>query len=348
VNRRPIGYYVHHHGAGHHARADAIAAACDWPVVLIGTGIGERGIDLPDDRPASGRFDGRDAALHRPAALHYAPVDHDGVRMRVARISDWVAATRPALMVVDVSVEVAMLARLASVPTVYVRLNGIRDDAPHLDAFRAATALLAPFHGALESTAMPLWVREKTCYFPGITARAGAETAIDRRILVVFGRGGAPGDGDLVAAAARACPEWEWRVIGPASLASQCPANLAFAGWVDEPQREIARARIVVGAAGDGLVGAVMAADRPFVCVPEDRPFGEQRATAGGLARFGVAVVSLTWPSADSWPDLLGKALCLDRSARRALHDAHGASKAAAWLADHAAALTLGIKEQAA
>ncbi|EJL29599.1 hypothetical protein [Novosphingobium sp. AP12] len=348
MKRRPIGYYVHHHGAGHYARAAAIAAACDWPVTLLGTGIGDRGIDLSDDRPASGQFDGQDAANCRPAAIHYAPLDHEGVRMRVARISDWIAAARPALMVVDVSAEVAMLARLASVPTAYVRLNGVRDDAPHRDAFRAATALFAPFHGAMELPETPTWVREKTRYFPGITASASTEAAIDRRILVVFGRGGGPGDGELLAAAARACPEWQWRVIGPAGRPAHCPANLVFAGWADEPQREIARAHIVVGAAGDGLVGAVMAADRPFVCVPEERPFGEQHATAGCLARLGAAVVSLTWPTAESWPELLGKALSLDGSARRTLHDANGAQKAAAWLADHAAALTLGIKEQAA
>jgi len=348
MKRRPIGYYVHHHGAGHRARAAAIAAACDWPIVLLGTGMGERGIDLPDDRPRSGRFDGDDAAHCRPAALHYAPLDHSGVRLRVARIAEWIAQERPALMVIDVSVEVAMLARLASVPTIYVRLNGLRDDLPHLDAFRGAAALLAPYHPATEPPGTPSWVREKTCHFPGITDTAGTEIAMDRRILVVFGHGGAPGDGALLADAASACPEWEWRVIGPASLPADGPANLVFAGWTNEPEREIARAGVVVGAAGDGLVGAVMAADRPFVCVPDDRPFGEQRATAGCLARLGAAVVSPTWPSAESWPALIDEALSQDGSARRALHGMHGARKAAAWLADHAAAMTLGDEEQAA
>ncbi len=65
---RPIGYYVHHHGAGHRARADAIASAIDWPVVLLGTGIGGAGIDLPDDRPRSKQFDGADDAVSRPGS----------------------------------------------------------------------------------------------------------------------------------------------------------------------------------------------------------------------------------------------------------------------------------------
>ncbi|WP_231635634.1 hypothetical protein [Novosphingobium sp. ST904] len=174
------------------------------------------------------------------------------MRARVAEMAGWIATARPALMVVDVSVEAAMVARLASVPTVYVRLNGERDDAAHRDAFRGASALLAPFPPALDAAATPAWVRDKTRYLPGITAEACAGTPIDRRILVVFGRGGAAGDGAMLADAARACPQWVWRVIGPATTPADIPANLEFAGWVDAPGREIARARIVVGAAGDG------------------------------------------------------------------------------------------------
>ncbi|MPS68180.1 MAG: glycosyltransferase [Novosphingobium sp.] len=347
MTARPIGYYVHHHGAGHRARAEAIAAKLEWPVVLIGTGIGASGIDLPDDRPASGRFDGRDEAIGRPAALHYAPLDHAGVRTRVARIAAWIADQQPVLMVVDVSVEVAMLTRLASVPTICLRLNGERNDGPHLEAFRSAAAILAPFHEVLDTPATPPWVRDKTRYFPGITAAPAAETAVDNRVLAVFGRGGAPGDGERLAAAARACPEWDWRVIGPASFPANIPSNLEFAGWVEAPECEIARAAVVVGGAGDGLVCAVMAADRPFVCVPEERPFAEQWATADGLHAMGAAIVLPDWPHGEHWPALLGRALALSSQVRRGLHDANGAQKAAAWLTTLALGATI-CREHAA
>lgn len=338
MSRRPIGYYVHHHGAGHRARADAIVRASDWPVVLLGTGIGAAGIDLPDDRPPSGRFNGDDAVQCRPDALHYAPVDHEGVRCRVASIAGWIAAEKPALMVVDVSVEVAMLARLASVPTVCVRLNGTRGDPAHLDAFRGASALLAPFSAALEGPTTPDWVRDKTTYLPGITAASDARPSIDRRVLVMFGRGGEPGDGMLLARIAAACPRWQWRVIGPATRPALIPANLVFAGWVDSAEREIAEASLVIGAAGNGVVGAVLAADRPFICIPEPRPFGEQQATADRLGELGAALVLPSWPSADRWPQVLEAAMALPGRARRALHDAHGVHKAATWLTAHAAA----------
>ncbi|WP_083274885.1 glycosyltransferase [Novosphingobium resinovorum] len=333
---RPIGYYVHHHGAGHRARAQAIAAASERLIVLLGTGLGENGIDLADDRPLSGLFDGFDGASSRPDALHYAPLDHEGVRSRVARITGWIAQARPAMMVIDVSAEVAMLARLASVPTICVRLSGNRDDPAHLETFRAASGLLAPFHPACESAATPEWVRAKTLYLPGI-AQAPAEAApLEKVVLVVFGQGGPTGDGDKLAKAARAWPGWRWRVIGPAAVPPQPPGNLEFAGWVASPEAEIARAAVVIGAGGNGLVGAVMAADRPFVCIPEDRPYAEQHATGHGLKALGAAIVLPEWPSACFWGRILDDAVSMSGEGRRRLRDPMAAEKAAQWLAQHA------------
>lgn len=345
---RPIGYYVHHHGAGHLARARAIADAAAGRVVLIGTSVGSPGIDLADDRPASGAFDGVDTSACRPEALHYAPLDHAGIRSRTATIVRWIEAQRPALMVVDVSVEVAMLARLASVPVVYVRLNGDRNDAAHLDAFRGAVGLLAPFHADLEASTTLPWVREKTRYLPGITAtrRSGSDDT-RRTVLVVIGRGGEAGDGEALARAACACPEWRWRVIGPCAPVRRAPANLAILGWVQDPDQEIAGATIVVGASGDGLVGSVLAADRPFICTPQDRPFDEQRATARRLDEVGAALVLPTWPEPEQWPGLLDKALALRPQARRRLHHANGARAAAAWIRS-LADMCAGAREQAA
>lgn len=337
MNRRPIGYYIHHHGAGHRARAATIAAASEWPVTLMGTGIGAAGVDLPDDRLEI-EFDGADGTDCRPLAFHYAPIGHSGVRERTARIAGWIAEMRPALMVVDVSVEVALLARLASVPTVYVRLNGDRTDPAHLEAFRSASALLAPYHAQLELPSTPEWVRRKTRYLPGITAPARSRTSARRRVLVVFGRGGSPGAGDVLARAAAACPDWEWRAIGPVTAPSLPISNLTLSGWTDRPECEIAEASIVVGAAGDGLVSAVLAADKPFICIPQERPFGEQVATARGLAAAGAARVLSLWPEAARWPGLLAEALTLKAGARRALHVENGPLIAASWLAELAAA----------
>ena len=334
---RPIGYYVHHHGAGHLARARAIAGAAAGRIVLLGTGIGPLGVDLADDQLEASMFDGADGSANRPDALHYAPLDHDGIRSRIATIARWIEAHEPSLLVVDVSVEIAMLARLASVPLVYVRLNGDRTDTPHLEAFRSAAGLLAPFHENLEASSTSSWVREKTRYLPGITSKPSARPEHRQStILLVVGRGGRPGDGEAIAQAAARCQGWHWRVMGPCSTPRRRPWNLDLLGWIQYPEQEIADATLVVGAAGDGLVGSILAADRPFICLPEDRPFDEQRATAHGLGAAGAAIVLSHWPKPGRWPTLIAEALALSGDARHNLHDPHGVETAAHWLFDMA------------
>ncbi len=337
MTARPIGYYVHHHGAGHLARACVIRDATALPVILLGSGIGGDGIDLADDRFDAG-FDGQDHAADRPVALHYAPYDHDGIRSRVARIAQWIEQERPAVMIVDVSVEVAMLARLASVPVLYIRLSGQRDDPAHLEAFRGAQALIAPFARDLEHPATPEWVRAKTFYAPGLTDATPAPSAANGGVLVIIGEGGTSVTTQAIAEAANACPQRQWRVVGNMPAPRDCPVNLMFAGWCESVADEVANASVVVGAAGNGVVGLVMASARPFVCIPEPRPFGEQFATAAGLQRSGAAIVCPAWPDAHDWPAIIKSALALDPAGRRALHDPQAALKLARWREAQAAA----------
>jgi hypothetical protein len=333
---RPIGYYVHHHGDGHRQRAIAIAEAAQGGYTLMGTGLAGRtgrlpAIDLPDDRMVDAGFDGRDHG-ERPLSLHYAPVDHEGVRRRVAMVTDWIAAERPSLMVCDVSVEIAMLARLASVPTVYVRLSGRRLDRPHLDAFRGATALLAPFHADLEAERTPQAIRRRTFYAPLIGGIAKPAPMEDDVVLGVVGRGGGSSSGKWWAEAARAMPDRRWRVIGPTTVPAEMPYNLELRGWVDDAEDAIARAGVVVGAAGDGLVSAVLAHRRPFVCIPEPRPFDEQSDKADRLAALGAAVVTRRWPEPRQWAGVLARAQRLDPAVMERLTQGGGAARVARWL----------------
>jgi hypothetical protein len=287
-------------------------------------------IDLTDDRRDNG-FDGDDGNSRRPDALHYAPTDHDGIRQRVAAVSDWIARKRPSLMVIDVSCEVAMLARLASVPTVVVRLGGDRRDEPHLQAFRAARSIVSPFAKALDDPATPGWVREKTVYCPGIVERPNSAPVEEKSILVVLGQGGPVGDGTIWSRAARAMPDWNWRVAGPCSSPAQVPPNLTLLGWVRDVPERIARAEVVVGSAGDGVVGTVLAARRPFVCMPEDRPFGEQVSKAAGLVGTGAAILC-TDPSTATWRTLISEARRLSPDAAAALDDPQGADRLGQYL----------------
>ncbi|WP_375465137.1 glycosyltransferase [uncultured Methylobacterium sp.] len=351
---RPVGYYVHHQGAGHWERACRIARALPRPCTLIGTLSGlDRTqapgpvLDLPDDRlPATG-FAGRDGESGRPEAFHYAPLGLPGLRHRMAALAVWIAEADPALIVVDVSVEVALFARLMSVPVLMVRLAGTRTDPPHLEAFRSATRLIAPFPRVLEGETIPAWVREKTLYagFLGAAASAARDPDPAGPIVAVFGRGGAGGHREHLAAAAGAVPERDWHVLGPihGETARAPPANLHLHGWVAEIEPFLARSALVVGGAGDGVVAAVAAAGRRFVCLPEPRAFGEQTEKAAALERLGAAVVRTAWPAAEDWPALIRAGFALDPAAISTLHDPDAVPRLAAAIE----AIARGIEARA-
>ena len=336
---RGIGWYVHHQGAGHLQRARAVAAHLARPCTIIGTlaGADTTGLDvldLLDDRPLGdgAGFDGQDGEAERPEAFHYAPLRHPGLRGRMARIAAWVERTDPALIVVDVSVEVALFARLLSVPTVVVRLAGERTDRPHREAFRSASRVLAPFPASLESPGTPDWVRAKT-FYAGFLGGARPALARDGQdVVVVFGKGGEGGDLGALAAAARAVPERTCHVLGPVSGQGETPANLHLHGWVADVGAFVAKAAVLVGGGGDGLVALAAAYGKRFLCLPEPRAYGEQTEKAEALHRLGAALIRPAWPAAEAWPGLLREALALDPAIIAGLYDPEGLKRCAAFL----------------
>lgn len=334
----PIGYYVHHQGQGHLDRALLLADALDGRITLLGTGLAGRTrhhacIDLPDDR-IHGDFSGLDGNMPGSRALHYAPIGHAGIAARIAKVAAWIAAARPGLFIADVSVEMAMLARLASVPLLYVRLAGRRIDPPHLEAFRGARALLVPYDARLDDPDQSDWVRAKSVYMPGLCERPVRVARKDRQMLVVLGRGsGRPFDVGPLAAMAIALPEWRIRVLGDVAVTDLLPANLVCAGWVDTVAQETGEASLVVGAAGDGLVNLVLASRTPFVCIPEPRAYDEQVMKARALEQEGAAIVCRRWPESGQWPAIVAAALercTLDHG----LDDPNGVARAAAFIAE--------------
>jgi hypothetical protein len=340
MSRRPIGYYVHHQGAGHWQRATRLAAALDRPVTLIGTfaeietdGMEFDILDLPDDRIDG--FDGLDGEADRPLGLHYAPLGIDAIRDRMGRIAAWIAAADPVLMIVDVSVEVALLARLLSVPTLVVRLAGERTDTPHLEAFRGAARLMAPFPAALDADGTPDWVRSKTFHAGFIGSERPEPVPEDGSILVVYGRGGAGGSAAELAAAARAVPDRVWHVLGPVrSDGALLPPNLRLHGWVADIAPYLGPAALVVGGGGDGVVAAVAAGAKRFICLAEPRHYDEQLVKARRLEALGAALCREGWPAAADWPDLVRAGLALDPGIIGALAEPDAVTRTAAFVSD--------------
>ena len=190
-----LGYYAHHHGSGHCRQIDKLAALLPTEArqqLTVFTSVTSEAyrfaaideaqvVRLPaEDERADDVLAGRAGQNWQPASLHYSPVGNSDIQQRSHKILDTIYQRHIDLMIIDVSVEVAMLCRAASVPYLYVRLPGIRDDVPHLNAFAGALALLAPYPRPLESTKTPEWTSQKTLYLDFInTQQRDAQTYQD-------------------------------------------------------------------------------------------------------------------------------------------------------------------------
>jgi hypothetical protein len=290
-----IGYYVHHQGRGHLHRARALAAPLGEPV----TGLSS----LPRPDGWSGEWlhldrDDLAGAPDDPSArgrLHWVPVGDDGLLRRGARLSAWLDRARPRLVVVDVSVEVALLVRLHGVPVVGVVQPGVRTDPAHLLGYDVAATLVAFWPpGATDALlpGLPAAVRDRVVALGGLS-RFPVALPRPRRPgpprAVVLSGGGGGWAGEFTRA-----PGWEWTVLGRG-------------GWTDDPRPVVEDADVVVTHAGQNALAEVAAARRPAVVVPQDRPHDEQRVTAGFLR-------------APAWPAVVEDAVAADHlDAARAL-----------------------------
>ncbi|WP_051472120.1 hypothetical protein [Patulibacter minatonensis] len=329
-----VGWYVHHHGAGHLHRFLAVRELLGPEVVGLGSlarpaSVPEDGwVQLPGDVP-----DGEPDDPTAGGTLHWAPRRVAGLRARTARIAAWVAEHDPAVLVVDVSVEVALLGRLLSVPTVVVAQRGRRTDRPHAAAYAGASAVLAPWTAATHAPGDgPPEDRLVLCgavsrfdrLSPDRPERAPA--ADPRRVLVLVGAGGHDLHAQDVVAAAAATPGVVWEVAG----ALRVPDGRVTDRGPDADVRALLHATdVVVGTAGGNVVAEVAAARRPLILLPQARPFGEQRRQASLLQSAGLAATLAAWPAPEAWPELLRDAAARPVGRWSAHHDGRGAERMA-------------------
>ncbi|MCU6454530.1 hypothetical protein LPN01_10625 [Sphingomonas sp. A2-49] len=354
---RPIGYFVHHQGRGHAERCAAIAHAlpATRPLTIF-CARDDIFPPLPEQVevvriPSLFEPTGAEAAtadwVPTPETLHCAPLGWPGIREAMATMTHWFATADPALMICDVSAEVAQLARICSVPHVKVLQHGDRGDAGHRAAYAGAAGLLAPFHMDL---AQPEWdaaMLARTCFAGGL----GVDTRVPERelarqrigvgageeVVLVMAGGGGSGFGQApMGVGARSRPAARWITIGPVERDWHAtePANIEHRGWVDNPADYVAAADLVVSSTGNTTCQQVLAAARPWLAIPEWRYFDEQHRKAAALVAAGVACVRPHLPSsADAWSQAIDAALATHAPVRqRAMIAEAPAGDAARWL----------------
>jgi hypothetical protein len=324
-----IGYYIHHHGAGHRNRAQSICRHLDSPVTAL-TSLRlddahpfQTVLELPRDdvgAPAG------DPSAH--GALHWAPHHDTGLRRRMACIAQWVDEIAPTAAVVDVSVEVATLLRLLGVPVIVVAMPGDRVDAPHRLVYHLADHIIAAWP---QSVYAPTWLQpyaDKTSYVGGISRFDGraieaAEPAGTPTVLVLQGAGGTSLRRAMITDWQQRHPEYRWRTLG-----------IEGDSWVGDPWPAICAADVIVAHAGQNSVADIAAAGKPAIIIAQPRPFDEQAVTARNLARAGLAIVVDDWPDLGAWPGLIEAARRLDVSQWTRWQTAGAAARAAQTVAE--------------
>lgn len=284
-----IGYYIHHHGRGHLSQALAIAESLNQRVTALSSLPRHqdwRGdwVQLPlDDQPKPRGF-------RAGGQLHWAPLGCAGLRTRSAVISRWIDEARPAAFVVDVSVEVSLLARLHGVPVIAVALPGERDDPAHVAGLRAADLILGawPPHATESLIRLPPELKEKI-HAVGAISRFPPELASSRtkqklRVLVLGSGGGDGISPRLVQECALDTPTWSWRLAGGA------------AAFIPDVWQALRSSDVVVTHAGMSSLADLSSARVPAVVVPQDRAFKEQVTTARVLHQGNWPAVTLVHP----------------------------------------------------
>lgn len=336
-----IGYYAHHHGSGHCRQADKLAALLpiEWQQQL--TVFTSLPIDAyrfttlteaqiirlnPEDELAEDVLAGRAGQYWQPAALHYSPVGNSDIQKRSWQILATIQQRQIELMIIDVSAEVAMLCRACSVPYLYVRLPGERDDTAHISAFTGAIGLLAPYPRALEAAMTPAWVTNKTLYLDFLSAtnsdpltyKAFLQRLVDLAlateqvevkglidstsvgdskqqnqpliVTVIKGYGGHQAIDAKLPALRQALPEALIISLGP--ISDEVRQYVDIATEVDDVTPFIAHSDWLLMACGLNAIAQVYRYDTPLVVLPDPRPHREQEVMAEALIAAGRA---LSW-----------------------------------------------------
>ncbi|MDY8108152.1 glycosyltransferase [Fulvimarina sp. 2208YS6-2-32] len=353
---KPIAFFVHHQGRGHANRTMAMVEAFSatrpvsvmtaGPLLFDGFSRDIELIPLPN-MIGAGVPTARLYEEPTPSTLHCVPLGLAEMRRTMRTIVDHLDDRDVGLFVVDVSSEIALLSRIASVPAVQIRMHGDRSDIGHLGSYESSVGMLAPFDERLEQDDYPSNLRAKTFYSGGLCTtrdpvreREAARRTLgldpERALVVVLtGGGGAGTPYAPLTVAARAVPDAEWLVLGPTLKEGHETnfSNLRELGWVENVTDYLAAADIVIASAGDNTVTEIARVGRPFVVMPEWRYFGEQTRKAEALARLGAAVHAPRWPGdIPAWQALMAEARELDPAAIAKLYDPKAASKAAHWL----------------
>ncbi|WP_105674516.1 glycosyltransferase [Arthrobacter sp. MYb213] len=323
-----ISYYAHHMGSGHLRHAHKILDSGLFELQVTSTGERNENllpaqtnyVSLPPDVSASTKVQPVTGGY-----LHYAPTGTHIVD-RFATLNQAWQWFGPDVVMVDVSVEVALFAKLSGYRVAMRRMPGTRTDPAHVLAYDIADALFAYYPEQLEDPSHLHKYGHKThCLAvpkpqlkdPAPNAASTALTfgfAEQPTVVVQTSLGASIGQAAIIRAA-RATPRWTWHVLGSVhDDGGHLPENLQLHAVVPDPEAWMAKATVVITSAGHNAVVAAAVSGRPVLLIAEERPFNEQHCFAQMLHQATGCMVEDSWDSPVDWNATLERAAASDGS----------------------------------
>ncbi|MGO4911766.1 hypothetical protein [Leeuwenhoekiella sp. W20_SRS_FM14] len=288
-----IAYYAHSHGSGHSRYASRFAEGYGSNCVILTDSL----YNFPDNAEVqhlpNEDLDGTQLlpdSYNKPKYLHYSPVGLSKILKRNTYILEALQKFSIDLLIVDVSVEIAALARVSSVPYVYRRMPGNRSDLAHTEAYRGALFLLAYYPKDFESIDTPAWIIAKTCYLGFIDKPEKQSIQHEKPfydITIVTGFGGTAITTLLPVLLAQ-FPDYSIQIIGPVDPTIK-NENITYQGVVERIEDFIHKDTIVIASCGTNMVLKMISLGKKFLAFPEERPYLEQETTATILENLNIA-----------------------------------------------------------
>lgn len=176
-----IGYFAHSIGTEHCHYAKLFALSnTDKSLVFTDSYLSFpdqlKVVRIDDDYENEKMFDPK--YFQSPDFLQNSPVGLANVTRRNRKILEYCDSLKLKCLIIDVSIEIAILCRVSSIPYGYVRRSDQHFDKTLQEIYKGACFMLAYYPQELEPEDTPQWIKEKTLYLGFISQEQVKECSV--------------------------------------------------------------------------------------------------------------------------------------------------------------------------
>ena len=106
-------------------------------------------------------------------------------------------------------------------------------------------------------------------------------------------------------------------------------SNVTVVGWCEDTYSYLKAADVAIASGGHNTVMEIGTARVPFICIPEPRPFDEQKIKAQILQKLDLCLYLKRFPKTNAIAEILERARTLDTSKWQQIMAVDGAEQAA-------------------